>query len=52
MKLKMEGVVPPPPPPTIKAKEWTATISSVENVHSEEAAYIAEEKDREEFDKL
>ena len=52
-KLKMNGVIPPPPPPTpVTAKEWTATISSVENVHSEEAAYIAEEKDREEFDKL
>ncbi len=36
----------------IKAKEWTATISSVEKVHSEEAAYLAEEKDREDFDKL
>jgi len=49
----MNGVIPPPPPPTpVTAKEWRATISSVENVHSEEAAYIAEEKDREEFDKL
>ena len=54
IKLKMDWIIPPPPPPPgpITAKEWSATISSVENVHSEEAAYLAEEKDREAFDKL
>ena len=56
IKIDIKWTTPPPPPPpwptTKKPKEWSATISSVKNIHSEEAAYLAEEKDREDFDKL